>query len=75
MDSLKYITLARTFLAYTYALAYKIKNKKQMDLFVITQSLLEFSIERFDKFIEDHPIEKLMSTNESKFQTMQMFGF
>jgi hypothetical protein len=38
-----------------------------MDLFVMTQSLLEFSVERFDKFIVDHPIEELMSENESKF--------
>jgi DnaJ-domain-containing protein 1 len=63
---LKYITLARTFLAYTYSLAYEIENQNEQELFVVTQSLLEFSIERFDNFIGDHPIEMLMSQNEGK---------
>lgn len=61
---MKFIAFARTFLAYTYALAYEIKNQKESDLFVMTQSMLEFSIEKFDKYIDDHPIENLMIKTE-----------
>ena len=61
---MKSVALARTFLAYSYALAYQIKNKNQSDLFQVTQSLLEFSIERFDKYIDDHPIKLLVDKNE-----------
>ena len=65
-EALKQITMARTFLAYTYSLAYQIQNQRQMDLFAVTQSLLEFSIERFDKFMVENTIENLYTKNEGK---------
>lgn len=64
IEALKFIAFARTFLAYTYALAYRIKNKRESDLFTMTQSMLEFSIERFDKYIDDNPIDNLIHETE-----------
>jgi len=39
-----------------------------MDLFAVTQSLLEFSIERFDKYIVENPLTNLYTENESKLE-------
>lgn len=65
LDILKFSAICRSFIVYTYPLAFKIKNKDQSYLFGQTQWCLEQALEVLDKYLIDHPIEHLVTENES----------
>lgn len=56
-EAVSFGCLCRSFITYTYALAFKITNKRQENLFTESQYHLEFSLENFTKFLEENPID------------------
>ena len=62
----KSILKARSFVVYTYPLAYFIKNEVELSLFLQTQYMLEFALEKLDKFCESVPIESLIVQDAKK---------
>ena len=50
----------RSFITFTYPLAYFMKNEKELNLFLQTQYMLEYSLEKLDKYVENCKIESLV---------------
>lgn len=66
LEAKKTIIQGRSFVAYTYPLAYFIKNEVELNLFLQTQYMLEFALERLDKFVETNPIDKMIMAKTPK---------
>lgn len=54
----------RSFVTYTYPLAYFFNNEKELSLFLQTQYMLEYALEKLDKFFEQNPIDNLVLQNK-----------
>lgn len=66
LTGFKSILKARSFVVYTYPLAYFIKNETELSLFLQTQYMLEFALEKLDKFCENVPLESLIIEDKKK---------
>jgi ariadne-1 len=65
-ESYKCILKARSFIVYTYPLAYFIQNDTELALFLQTQYMLEYALEKLDKFCENLPLEKFIIQDKKK---------
>lgn len=65
-EAFKTVIKIRSFVAYTYPLAYFIKNDKELSLFLQTQYMLEYALEKLDKFIETNPIQSFITVKSDK---------
>lgn len=66
LEAKRTILQGRSFVAYTYPLAYFIKNEVELNLFLQTQYMLEYALERLDKFVETNPIDKFIKSKSAK---------
>lgn len=66
LDCLKTLLTSRNFVTFTYSLGYKIKNKKELDLFSINQYMLEYPLENFDKFLKEIDPNSLIEVKENE---------
>lgn len=74
LDSYKFNSLGRSFIVYTYPLAFKIKNENLYLLFSENQYQLENSLEKLSKFFEDHPVESFIEIKGKEIYTSKNFG-
>lgn len=65
-DCLKAILKYRSFVSYTYALAYFIKNDGELKLFLHSQYMLEQSLEKLDNFLELNPLQSFYLVNYTR---------
>ena len=64
LDALKFSALCRSFVVFTYPFSYKIVIKNKEALFAENQYCLEYSLETFDKYMREHPVESLFTVTE-----------
>lgn len=64
LDALKFAAKCRSFVVYTYPIGFKILDSDASALFAQTQYFLEYSLEKFDKYLQTKGIESLVEQNE-----------
>ena len=67
IDCLKFSIVSRNFIAYTYPLAYRIKNLDLYNLFAENQYQLFYTLEKFTKCLEDNPVEDFYIIKKGEF--------
>lgn len=67
LDAVKFIAKSRSFIIYTYPLAFQIMGERRTDLFSQTQYFLQYALEVFDDYIEKHPLDLLIDQNETGY--------
>ncbi len=65
-EGFKTILKCRSFITFTYPLAYFIKNDKELKLFLENQYMLEFTLEKLDKFYQKFPVACLVTYSQGK---------
>ena len=74
LEALKFSALCRSFVVFTYPFSYKIVNKNREALFAENQYCLEYSLETFDKYMRENPVESLFTVTELSPCLTKNFG-
>ena len=64
LEALKFAAKCRSFVVYTYPIGFKILEPDAAALFAQTQYFLEFSLEKFDKYLQTKGMDTLIDENE-----------
>lgn len=64
IEAFKFLSKCRSFVVYTYPIGFKIMEQNAADLFAQTQYFLEYSLEKFDKNLQNNNIDMLMDQNQ-----------
>lgn len=72
-DSYKTVIAARSFLMYTYPLEYKIRNQKEMMLFIESQNLFQVSLDNLTGYIEENHLESFLDDNSVLISPVDSF--
>ena len=65
-DGFRTILKCRSFVTFTYPLAYFIKNESELKLFLENQYMLEFSLEKLDKFFQKNELESFIQVKANQ---------
>ena len=73
-EAFRTILKCRSFVTFTYPLAYFFKNERELMLFLETQKMLEMALEKLNKFVDINPIESFIEQSVKGISFSQKYG-